>query len=70
MYICKCGHLFVVREGTVRLNIVLPADLDQRFRDAIHRTRGLRKGAISDAFEEAVHLWIAKHDPDATARKK
>lgn len=44
--------------ATVRLNIVLPADLEAAFRAAIFRTKGMKKGNISEAFAEAVRLWI------------
>ncbi len=44
--------------GTVRLNVVLPRDLEQEFREAIFHEKGMKKGNISEAFTEAVRLWI------------
>lgn len=46
--------------GTVRLNVVLPASLEANFRDAIYQEKGMKKGNISEAFVEAVQLWLDK----------
>lgn len=42
--------------------VELDDDLDQRFRDAIVRAKGLRKGVIKESFEEAIKVWL---DPEA-----
>jgi hypothetical protein len=46
---------------TVRIQVVLPADLEHRFREAIFKTKGMKKGNISQAFVEAVELWLKKN---------
>jgi hypothetical protein len=42
--------------------VELDDDLDDRFRKAIMQSKGLRKGVIKEAFEEAIHVWL---DPEA-----
>lgn len=41
-----------------RMNVVIDDKLEERFRKTIADTKGLRKGNISDALEEAIELWI------------
>jgi len=41
-----------------RMNVVIDDKLEDRFRKAIADTKGLRKGNISEALEEAIDLWI------------
>ncbi len=43
---------------TVKEIVELDADLDERFRKAIIERKGLHKGVIKEAFEEAVEAWI------------
>jgi len=41
-----------------KMNIVLNDDLEKRFREAIFKTKGMKKGNISEALEEAIKCWI------------
>jgi hypothetical protein len=41
-----------------RMNVVIDDKLEERFRKTIADTKGLRKGNISEALEEAIDLWI------------
>lgn len=38
--------------------MVIDDKLEERFRKTIADTKGLRKGNISEALEEAIDLWI------------
>jgi len=38
----------------------LDLERDDRFRKAIYDSKGLRKGAIKEALEEAIDDWIKK----------
>jgi hypothetical protein len=40
------------------MNVVINDKLEERFRRTIADTKGLRKGNISEALEEAIDLWI------------
>jgi hypothetical protein len=46
---------------TKRLQVVLNDDTEARLRDAIYKTKGMKKGNISEAIEEAIEDWIAKN---------
>ncbi|MGB8767524.1 MAG: hypothetical protein WCC79_09415 [Nitrososphaeraceae archaeon] len=47
-------------------NIVVSDDIEKRFRRAIAEYKGMKKGNISKAFEEAIELWLqAKSNPIA-----
>jgi hypothetical protein len=41
-----------------KMNIVLPDDVEERFRRAVFERMGMKKGNISEALEEAVDLWM------------
>ncbi|MGB8035408.1 MAG: hypothetical protein WCF03_16470 [Nitrososphaeraceae archaeon] len=40
------------------MNIVLNDNTEERFRKAVANNKGLKKGNISIALEEAIELWI------------
>ena len=41
-----------------KMNIVLNDNTEERFRKAVANNKGLKKGNISIALEEAIELWI------------
>lgn len=41
-----------------KLNINVQRDIDERFRREVFNRKGLRKGNIKEAVEEAMILWI------------
>jgi hypothetical protein len=41
-----------------KMNVVLRDDLEERFRKAVFERKGMKKGNISEALEEAIELWI------------
>lgn len=41
-----------------KLNINVQKDVDEKFRTAVFRRKGLKKGNIKEAVEEAMILWI------------
>lgn len=43
---------------TKKLQVVLNDETEERFREAVFKTKGMKKGNISEAMEEAIELWI------------
>lgn len=43
-----------------KITVLIEDKLDERFRRAIFEAKGLRRGAITEAIEEAIELWIDK----------
>ena len=41
-----------------RINVVLPDDVDNKFRKEIAKRFGVRKGNIEKAMIEAIEIWI------------
>ena len=41
-----------------KITLVLDNDLERRFRDAIYKTKGMKRGNIQSAIEEAITMWI------------
>jgi hypothetical protein len=46
----------------VKSTFELDEERDKKFRQAIANSKGLRKGALSEALQEAIDLWIKKQD--------
>ena len=40
------------------MNVVLTDELEQKFRKAVFNCKGMKKGNISEAIEEALEMWI------------
>ena len=43
------------------MNIVLDDKIEERFRKAVFDNKGMKKGNISEALEEAIEEWILQH---------
>jgi hypothetical protein len=41
-----------------KLTVLINDDLDERFRNAVFQCKGMRKGNITEALEEAIDQWI------------
>lgn len=41
-----------------KLNLKIKDDLDEKFRAAVFKKKGLKKGNLKEAVEEAMLLWI------------
>lgn len=40
------------------LKVTIPDELEKEFREEIFKSKGMKKGNISKAVEEAIQLWI------------
>lgn len=43
-----------------KLTVLIKDDLDEKFREAVFEKKGMHKGNIKEAIEEAIELWINK----------
>ncbi len=50
-----------------KLTVTIRDDLDEQFRKAVFQCKGMRKGNITEAVEEAMLLWI--NAPKKSVRK-
>lgn len=44
------------------MNIVLDDNLEEKFRKAVFESKGMKKGNISEALQEAIEKWITEQD--------
>ena len=52
------------------MNIVLDDKLEEQFRRAVFQRKGMKKGNISEALEEAIKQWIeVYHKGDVEVKK-
>lgn len=40
------------------IKVILPDELEQKFREEVFKSKGMKKGNITLAIEEAIQLWI------------
>jgi len=45
-----------------RIDVVLPDNLEKQLRETVFKRRGMKKGNIKEAVQEAVILWIEQGD--------
>lgn len=45
-----------------KMNVVLSDKIEERFRKAVFQRKGMRKGNISIALEEAIDHWIKTYE--------
>lgn len=54
-----------------RINFVISDEIEETFRQEISKSKGMRKGNISKAIEEAILLWIeVEKEKRSSAAKK
>jgi hypothetical protein len=45
----------------VKTTIEIDDERDKKFRHAVAMSKGMRKGALSEALQEAIDDWLQKH---------
>jgi hypothetical protein len=43
-----------------KLTVLIDDKLDERFREAVFKKKGMHKGNITEAIEEAIECWITE----------
>jgi hypothetical protein len=46
-----------------KLTVLIRDELDEQFRNAVFKCKGMHKGNITAAIEEAMELWIKNCNP-------
>lgn len=57
-----------IRREMGRLDLNIESELEQKFRSKVYERKGMKKGNITQAIEEAVLLWI-ETEPNKSAKK-
>ena len=55
---------FTRTSGRVQVNFNLDDILDEKFREVVFKRKGMRRGAITEAYEEAIKMWIKENYND------
>lgn len=45
-----------------KLTVLIKDELDEKFRDTVYKSKGMHKGNITEAIEEAIECWIEKQE--------
>jgi hypothetical protein len=48
-----------------KLTVLIKDDLDEKFRNAVFKKKGMHKGNITEAIEEAIDCWIEKNSGES-----
>lgn len=54
--------------GMGKINIVISDSIEKLFRDTIGSYKGVKKGSISEAMNEAIEMWIESKSSSNTNR--
>ncbi len=46
-----------------RIDVILPDELEQKFREAVFKRKGMKRGNVTDSVQEAINLWLAAEKP-------
>jgi len=49
----------------MKINVVIDEGLGRKFRAKVVEVKGNKKGALSEAIEEAIKLWLEKYGKNA-----
>jgi hypothetical protein len=52
-----------LKEGMKRIDVYLPEVQEQRFREEVFKRKGMKKGNISEATQEAILMWTNAEPP-------
>jgi hypothetical protein len=53
------------------IKVILPGELEEKFRNEVFKSKGMKKGNITLAIEEAINMWIdAQQERRSDAAKK
>jgi len=47
-------------ETMAKLNLIIRDDLDTKFREEVFKRKGMKKGNLTEAIEEAIQLWLTQ----------
>jgi hypothetical protein len=61
-------HTWVICMG--KMNIVLDDETERKFREAVFMRKGMKKGNISEALEEAINQWMKVNSKDLPKEEK
>ena len=59
-----------VPKGKKRMDVYLTEDEEKQFRETVFKRKGMKKGNISEAIQEAVLLWINAEPASQGKRSK
>ncbi len=46
----------------VKWTVNIDEELDRRFRATVFKVKGYRRGALKEALEEAIRLWLERYE--------
>jgi len=41
-----------------KINLIIKDEIDKKFRETVFKRKGMKKGNLTEALEEAIMIWI------------
>jgi hypothetical protein len=51
-----------------KLTVLIKDELDEKFRETVFKRKGMHRGNITEAVEEAIDLWIGRETEEKEAK--
>ena len=52
-----------------RIDIILPDDVEDKFRNAVYKRYGMKRGNITEAINDAIIGWVNENNPNDKIKK-
>jgi hypothetical protein len=60
----------IVSKGKKRVDVYLPENQERQFKEEVFKRKGMKKGNISEAVQEAILLWINTGESKASKKQR
>jgi len=59
------GYVYILpsenKNIRIQENFIISQEVDEKFRQAVFKRKGMKRGVLTDSFEEALLLWIKEN---------
>lgn len=52
-----------------RIDVILPDDVEDKFRNAVYKRYGMKRGNITEAINDAIVTWVNENNPSDKIKK-
>lgn len=52
-----------------RIDIILPDEVEDKFRSAVYKKYGMKRGNITEAINDAIVTWVNENNPSDKIKK-
>jgi hypothetical protein len=49
---------YLIGKSMGKINLIIKEEIDKKFREEVFKRKGMKKGNLTEALEEAIMMWI------------